>query len=81
MQLYEQLQRSTDNSPEKSVYILFPTRLIRNADLRDEVEEAIINELKLISNDPKYLQKSSPLKPPKGKNTPSGCKKANTPMK
>ena len=37
---------------------LFPTRLIRNDVLRDEVGEAIDNELKLISNDSKYLQKS-----------------------
>ena len=54
---------------------LFSTALIRNVDLRDEVEEAIDNELKLISNDSKYLQ-SNLLKPPK--DTPSGFKKART---
>ena len=43
---------------------LFPTRLTRNVGFRDEVGEAIDNELKLISNDSRYL-KSNLLKPPK----------------
>ena len=46
---------------------LFPTKLVRNVDFRDEVGEAIDNKLKFISNDSnyKYLQNSKLLKLPK----------------
>ena len=58
---------------------LFPTKLVRNVDFRDEVGEAIDNELKLISNDSKYLDNSNPLT--KAKTLLLVFKKAHTSMK
>ena len=63
--LCQKMKNQTDRKPKHKKFSssnqdikLFPTRLIRNDVLRDEVGEAIDNELKLISNDSKYLQKS-----------------------